>query len=393
MNIADVAIIGAGPAGMFLAHLLHQQGYCVVVLEHRSRPYVEARVRAGVLEQGTVDLLHQLGAGSRAGRDGLRHEGVNIAVDGKAFRIDLAELTSGRAVTVYGQQAVMHDLFELAERERVNVLFEVDNIKIDGIDGEAVQIRWQTEDGGGSAQCKFIAGCDGTHGVSHRYLANARRFEHRYPFAWLGILADVPPAHEELIYGWHADGFTLASMRSPSRSRYYVQVDADTPLAAWPEARIWDEICNRLGPRLSVNVTRGNAFETSIAPLRSLVTEPMSYKRLFLAGDAAHIVPPTGAKGLNLAVSDVIMLAQAFSEFFRNGSEQGLRSYSSRALQRVWQAQRFSWWFTRLTHRMPDQSAYARRLQAAELEQLRTSAAQQRVFAENYVGLPMQVYP
>ena len=393
MKPVDVAIIGAGPAGMFLAHLLHQQGHSVTVLERHDRAYVEARVRAGVLEQGTVRLLQRLGIGARVTREGLRHEGVNIAVNGDLFRIDLAALTGGAAVTVYGQQEVMYDLFEAAASAGINVVFEAEDIVLSGLESAAALVSFQADGHSESLPCQFIAGCDGSHGVTHQYVANSKRYEQQYPFGWLGILADVPPAHAELVYGWHERGFTLASMRSPSRSRYYVQCDINTPLSDWPEPRIWDEICARLGPELSKNVTRGAAFETSVAPLRSVVTEPMHHQRLFLAGDAAHIVPPTGAKGLNLAVSDVVLLAAALHEYFRDGSEQALANYSRRALQRVWQAQRFSWWFTLLTHRMPDHSPYRQRLQKAELDALRNSSAQQRVFAENYVGLPMPAIP
>ncbi len=371
---------------MFLAHLLHQQGHRAVVFERHDQQYVEARVRAGVLEQGTVDLMHHLGLGQRVSTEGLRHTGVNIAIAGEPFRIDLAALTQGAAVTVYGQQEVMRDLFDAAQRDGIEVVFNAQDIVLSGLDGDNVQVQWRCGERVQSLAAKFVAGCDGSHGISQTYLANATRYEHEYPFGWLGILADVPPVHEELIYGWHERGFTLASMRSATRSRYYVQCPIDTDLGDWPETRIWDEICLRLGSSLSARVTRGTPFETSVAPLRSLVTEPMSYRRLYLAGDAAHIAPPTGAKGLNLAVADVTLLATALHEYFARGSEQGLLSYSVRALQRVWQSQRFSWWFTLLTHRMPEATAYSQRLQRAELEQLRHSLAQQQVFAENYVG-------
>ena len=374
---------------MFLAHLLHQQGHDAIVLEQRDRDYVEGRVRAGVLEQGTVDLMHRLGIGQNVAARGLVHEGVNIAVNGDPFRIDLAELTNGSAVTVYGQQAVMKDLFDAAVAQALDIVFEAQNVQLQSLDKDMVEVSWQDTHGANAVSCQFVVGCDGSYGICSSYLPKPKQFEQTYPFGWLGILAEVPPAHEELIYGWHPRGFTLASMRSATRSRYYIQCPADTLLADWSEAQIWDEICTRLGPDLSRGVTRGQAFETSIAPLRSRVTEPMSANRLFLAGDAAHIVPPTGAKGLNLAVTDVMLLADAFDAYFTHDSETALTAYSQRALARTWQAQRFSWWFTHLTHCFADASAYTHRLQQAELNSLRTSRAQQQVFAQNYVGLPL----
>ena len=388
----QVAIVGAGPAGLFLALLLHQAGIDCVVLERRDRAYVEGRVRAGVLEQVTVDLMARLGLDARLRREGLTHGGTNIVSDGELFHVDMAELTGGRAVTVYGQQEVMKDLFDAAEQRGLRIVFEAEDVALHELRGSAAAVSWRKGGAEHRLACDFIAGCDGFHGVSRRAIPAEilRTFERVYPFGWLGVLADVPPCAEELIYCNHARGFALASMRSPTRSRYYIQCALDEPLEAWPDERFWDEVCLRLGPEAGANVVRGPAFEKSIAPLRSFVTEPMRYGRLFLAGDAAHIVPPTGAKGLNLAASDVIMLNEALCEFYETGSERGLDGYSQRALARVWKAERFSWWFTSLTHRFPQMDAFDRRIQTAELAYIRSSSTAQAAFAENYVGLPLE---
>jgi len=382
----QVAIIGAGPAGLLLAHLLHEQGIDCTVLENRTREYVEGRVRAGVLEQTTVNLLEQLGLGERMHRDGLLHTGTNIAVDGEIFRIDMAELT-GKSVMVYGQQEVMRDLFDSAEHRGIKIIFQAEGVEPRDVDTQRPYVTWH----GGRLECDFIAGCDGYHGVSRGKIpANvAKVFERVYPFGWLGILADVPPANHELIYSNHAHGFALASMRSSTRSRYYLQCSMDERLEDWPDERFWDELCVRLGPETGAHVVRGESFEKSIAPLRSFVSEPMRWGRLFLAGDAAHIVPPTGAKGMNLAVSDIIVLAQGLVEYYREGSSAGIDGYSERALARVWKAERFSWWFTTITHRFPDMDGFDRKMQVAELNYVRGSKAAQTVLAENYVGLPI----
>lgn len=386
-----VAIIGAGPAGMFLAHLLAADGIDAVVIERRDRDYVEGRVRAGVLEQITVDLMHRLGLGTRVEREGLVHEGTQISLDGQLFRIDMAALT-GSAVTVYGQQEVMHDLFEAAPANGVQIEWNAADVALEGLDTENPVVRWTRDGVEMRLDCDFVAGCDGFHGVSRSSIPAhvLRTFERVYPFGWLGILADVPPADHELIYANHERGFALASMRSETRSRYYIQCNLDEKLEDWPDDRIWDELCLRLGPDAASRVTRGQSFEKSIAPLRSFVSEPMRWGRLFLAGDAAHIVPPTGAKGLNLAASDVIMLSEALSDYYRGGSTMGLDGYSERALARVWKAERFSWWFTSITHRFPDMDDFARKLQAAEIDYIRGSEAAQRSLAENYVGLPLK---
>ena len=387
----QVAIIGAGPAGMLLAHLLQRAGVEAVVLERRDRSYVEGRVRAGVVEQVAVDLMAELGLDARLRREGLVHEGTNISVDGKMFRVDFAALTGGKVVTVYGQSEVMKDLFDAGEERQVQVVFDAEDVALHDLDGERPYVNYRR--GGESVRldCDFVAGCDGFHGVSRQAIPPSvqQTFEKVYPFGWLGILADVPPANHELIYANHERGFALASMRSATRSRYYIQCSLDEKIEDWSDERFFDELCIRLGDE-AAHVTRGASFEKSIAPLRSFVAEPMRWRRLFLAGDAAHIVPPTGAKGMNLAASDVKMLSDALIAWYRDRDLEGIERYSERALARVWKAERFSWWFTSLTHRFPDMSGIDRRLQVAEIDYLRTSRAAQTVLAENYVGLPLE---
>lgn len=384
----QVAIIGGGPAGLFLAHLLRLHGVESVVLERRNRTYVEGRVRAGVLEQITMDVLAQLGLDGRMRAQGMLHDGVNLVSDGKMFRVDMAARTGGRRVMVYGQQEVMHDLFEAAASKNIPVIFAAAEVTLHEITGKPF-VTWRREGKEQRLDCSFIAGCDGFHGISRNSIPDGAQqsFERVYPFGWLGILADVPPAHHELIYANHAHGFALASMRSHTRSRYYLQCAVEEKIEDWPDERFWDELTLRLGP--DAQVTRGPSFDKSITPLRSFVTEPMRHGNLFLLGDAAHIVPPTGAKGLNLAVSDAVMLAEAMRDFFRGGTTASLDAYSPRALARVWNAERFSWWFTGLTHRFPEADSFARKMQIAELAYLRQSIAVQTVFSENYVGLPL----
>jgi len=382
-----VGIVGAGPAGLFLAHLLRQEGIAATVLERHDRAYVEGRVRAGVLEQNTMDVLARLGFDQRMRSEGLVHEGVNIVSDAKMFRIDLAD-RSGKRVVIYGQQEVMHDLFDAANQLGVPIIFNANDVKLHDV-ATKPYITWREDELLERLDCDFIAGCDGFHGISRDSIPPDARtsFERVYPFGWLGILADVPPAHHELIYANHLRGFALASMRSRTRSRYYLQCDLHDRIEDWPDERFWDELILRLGPQ--AHISTGPSFEKNITPLRSFVTEPMRYGSLFLLGDAAHIVPPTGAKGLNLAVSDAVMLSESLAAYYRCGIRSTLDSYSDRALARIWKAERFSWWFTGLTHRFPETDAFGRKMQTAELAYLRQSDALQTAFSENYVGLPL----
>jgi len=387
----QIAIIGGGPAGLMLSHLLHQAGVASIVLEQRSRAHVQGRIRAGVLEQVTADLLRGIGADARMQREGLRHDGFCLAVDGENFRIDMAELTGGKHVTVYGQTEVTRDLIDAFASRPDELVFEATDIALHGIDGSNPSVSYMKDGCLHEIHCDYIAGCDGFHGTSRASIPDhvGRAYERAYEFGWLGILADVPPCHEELIYSNHARGFALASMRSPTRSRYYVQVATDEKLEDWPDPRLWDELAIRLGPHTAAHMVQGPAIEKSIASLKSFVFEPMRYGKLFLAGDAAHIVPPTGAKGLNLAMSDVKLLATALAARYAERSEQALDRYSEQALARVWKAERFSWWFTGLTHRFPGMSSFERKMQVAELAYIRGSSAAQTVMAENYVGLPL----
>lgn len=387
----QIAIIGAGPAGLFLAHLLHEVGVDAVVLERQSRDYVQGRVRAGVLEQVTVELMERLGIGARMRREGLVHGGTNLAVDGQIFHIDFAKLTGGSTIMVYGQSEVMRDLGVAADERGLNIVYEAEDVAPQALDSERPFITWRHNGEAYRADCDFVVGCDGYHGVSRTCLPASvqKTFERIYPFGWLGILAEVPPCDDELIYANHERGFALASMRSTTRSRYYLQCSLNDKVENWSDDRFWDEVCERLGPQAAAKVVRGPSFEKSIAPLRSFVSEPMRWQRLFLAGDAAHIVPPTGAKGLNLAVSDVIYLSEALERFYKSGAADGVDGYSARALARVWKAERFSWWFTGLTHRFPNTEPFDRKMQVAELDYIRSSRAAQTTLAENYVGLPL----
>ncbi|QUD89182.1 4-hydroxybenzoate 3-monooxygenase [Phenylobacterium montanum] len=387
----QVAIIGAGPAGLLLSQLLQGAGIDCVVLERHDRAYVESRIRAGILEQITVDLLARVGVDARMRREGLPHDGFNLAVDGSTFRIDMTGLTAGSKVMVYGQTEVTHDLIEACLERNTPLVFEAQDVALHDIESDRPFVTFTKDGQARRLDCDFIAGCDGFHGVSRRSIPEERlaAFERVYPFGWLGILADVPPCGEELTYSNHERGFALASMRSPTRSRYYVQCGLDERLEDWPDERIWDELATRLGPEAASHMTRGPSIEKSIAPLRSFVCETMRHGRLFLAGDAAHIVPPTGAKGLNLAASDVAILSDALIRWYGEGEACGLDGYARRALARVWKAERFSWWFTGLTHRFPDMDSFARKMQLAELDYIRGSRAAQTTLAENYVGLPL----
>jgi p-hydroxybenzoate 3-monooxygenase len=391
MMQVQVVIIGSGPAGLFLGHLLARAGIEAVILEQRDRAYVEGRVRAGVLEQITVDLMKRLQLDRRMAREGLVHAGTNISIDGDMFRIDMKKLTCGSTVMVYGQQEVMKDLFDAAAERQVDIVFDAQDVCPHNIDGQKPYVTWTRDDAAFRADCDFVVACDGYHGVGRSCIPQdvLKIYERVYPFGWLGILADVPPANHELIYSNHERGFALASMRSATRSRYYIQCAVDEKIADWPDERFWDELDKRLGPETAAHVVRGASFEKTIAPLRSFVSEPMRYGNLFMAGDAAHIVPPTGAKGLNLAVSDVIILSDALIEFYQHASSAGIEHYSSKALARIWKAERFSWWFTSLTHRFPEMDGFARKMQIAELNYIRGSRAAQTALAENYVGLPL----
>jgi p-hydroxybenzoate 3-monooxygenase len=384
----QVAIIGGGPAGLLLSQLLHVEGIDSVVLERHTREYVEARIRAGLLEQTTVELLEQAGAGARMRRVGLPHGGVNLASDGETFRIDFEALV-GKHMMVYGQTELTKDLNDLLA-ERDQPVFEATDVALHEMAAGQPYVTYGKDGETHRLDCDFIAGCDGYHGVSRQSIAAeaGRSYERVYPFGWLGIMADVPPCDHELIYSSHERGFALATMRSKTRSRYYVQVSLEEKLEDWPDERIWDELAIRLGPKAAAGMTRGPLIDKSIAPLRSFVFEPLRHGRLFLAGDAAHIVPPTGAKGLNLAASDVHYLFEALAGFYRTGSQAGLDAYSGQALARVWKAERFSWWFTNLMHRFPGADPFTRKMQIAELDYLRHSKAGAAAMAENYVGLP-----
>jgi p-hydroxybenzoate 3-monooxygenase len=377
-----------------LSHLLHRQGIESVVLEIRSRDYVERRIRAGVLEQGTVDLLTESGVGGRMQREGLVHRGIQLRFGGRHHRIDLGGLTGGRAITVYGQHEVVKDLIAARLQAGGRILFEVEDLSAQGFDAASPVIRFRKDGAVQELTCDLIAGCDGFHGVCRPSIPEGvlTAYERVYPSAWLGILAQAPPSCEELIYAYHERGFALHSMRSPAITRLYLQCRPDEDLAAWSDERIWTELQARLGIE-GWTLTTGPILQRGITEMRSFVVEPMQYGRLYLAGDAAHIVPPTGAKGLNLAVADVRILAQALAEFFRSGRTDLLDRYSATCLPRVWQAQRFSWWMTSLLHRPEGGGAYQHQLQLAELDYVTTSRAAATALAENYVGLPMSWAP
>jgi p-hydroxybenzoate 3-monooxygenase len=384
----QVAIIGAGPAGLLLGQLLDRAGIANIVLEQRSQDYVLGRIRAGVLEQTTVGLLERAGVAARMHKEGLPHAGFCLALDGESFHIDLLALSGRSGVMVYGQTEVTRDLIQARAGP---LYFETTQVALHDLTQHHPYVTCISNGAALRIDCDFIAGCDGFHGISRPSIPEAARrsYERVYPFGWLGILAEVPPCHHELIYANHERGFALASMRSRTRSRYYLQCAVGEPLAEWSDERIWDELALRLGQPAAGGMIRGPAIEKSIAPLRSFVSEPLRYGALFLAGDAAHIVPPTGAKGLNLAASDVHFLFEALFAHYREGSARELEGYSARALARVWKAERFSWWFTGLTHRFPNAEPFDRKMQVAELEYIRHSHAAQATLAENYIGLPL----
>ena len=382
----QVAIVGAGPAGLLLAQLLHQRGIESVVLEARTREYIEGRVRAGVLEHQSVDILKGAGAGERMLREGLSHDGLYLHFNGRNHHLDLADLT-GKRVMVYGQQEVVRDLIALRLASRQPLHFEVDSVAVSDFQTDHPRVRYRIDGTEHRLECDFIAGCDGFHGVCRTSIPPELLtvYERIYPFAWLGILADVPPASDEIIYANDARGFALLSMRSPTVSRLYLQCQPEEDLDQWPDERIWNELQTRLGSQLAT----GPVLQKSVTPMRSFVAEPMSCGRLFLAGDAAHIVPPTGAKGMNLALADVQVLGRALESYYRSGSRQALEAYSATCLQRVWKVQRFSWWMTALLHRFDTDNAFDQRRQLAELEYLVSSRAAAQTLAENYVGLPL----
>jgi p-hydroxybenzoate 3-monooxygenase len=384
----QVAIVGGGPAGLLLGHLLRAAGIDCVIVERQSRAHVEGRIRAGVLETVTTDLLRQLGIATRLDAEGLIEAGFNLATDDQVIRIDIEQMT-GRHVTVYGQTELTRDLIAAAPDRGLEIVFQAADVAIHDIDGDAPFVTWTKDGATQRADCAFVAGCDGFHGPSRRAIGAGPEFERAYPFGWLGILADVPPCHDELIYANTRDGFALASMRSATRSRYYIQVPVDAKLADWPEERLWDELDRRFAPLAARPVVRGPALEMSIAPLRSYVFETMRRGRLFLAGDAAHIVPPTGAKGLNLAASDVAYLAEALIAALARGHSAGIDGYQARALARIWKAERFSWYLTKLMHHFPEDGSFEHRMQVAELDYVASSRAMQTAIAENYVGLPL----
>jgi p-hydroxybenzoate 3-monooxygenase len=385
----QVAIVGAGPAGLLLSELLRGRGIDAVILETRSREHIEQRVRAGVLEQGTVDVLRSCGVGARLDREGLVHEGVELRFAGRGHRIDFADLTGGRTITLYGQQEVVKDLVAARLDAGAPLIFEAEDVRPEAFDTEQPRVRFRREGAEEELRCDVIAGCDGFHGVCRPAIPDGVLTvrERVYPYAWLGILAEVAPSAEELIYTHSDRGFALASMRSPTLSRLYIQVPADADPDDWPEERVWDELHLRLAGD-GLRLGEGPVVEKVIAPMRSFVAAPMRCGRLLLAGDAAHIVPPTGAKGLNLAVADVVRLAAALGEWYERGSESGLDAYSDGCLRRVWRVQRFSNWMTSMFHRPGDGDPFTRELQLAELDYVTSSRAAATTLAENYVGLP-----
>ncbi|MEJ3654496.1 4-hydroxybenzoate 3-monooxygenase [Actinomycetes bacterium KLBMP 9759] len=386
----QVAIVGAGPAGLLLSHLLARRGVDSVVIETRSRDYVEQRVRAGVLEHPTVELLREVGLAARLDREGMAHQGITLRFDGGDHRIDFADLV-GKGITVYGQQEVVKDIIAARLADGGDLRFEVSDVTVDGIDDRPV-VGFTGADGVRvELACDVVAGCDGFHGISRGHVG-PEVFDRDYPFAWLGILAKAAPTHHELVYANHANGFALYSMRSPEITRLYLQVPPDTDAETWSDARIWDELGTRLGAA-GFTLNEGPVLEKGVTGMRSFVAEPMRRGRLFLAGDAAHIVPPTGAKGMNLAIADVGVLAEAFTAFVQHGDESGVEAYSDTCLRRVWRAEHFSWWMTSMLHNQPDADPFTRRLQLSQLRYTVSSRAAATSLAENYVGLPHGAEP
>ncbi|HBK90726.1 MAG TPA: 4-hydroxybenzoate 3-monooxygenase [Parvularcula sp.] len=386
----EVAIVGAGPSGLMLGHLLRQAGIDALIVERQTAEYVVSRIRAGVLERVTTDIIEGLGLGERMRREGLVHSGFNLADGERLIRIDIKGRT-GKDVMVYGQTEVTKDLIDAAPARGLEIIWEAEDVALHDLTGETPYLTFAKDGRKARIDARYIAGCDGFHGPSRKCVPATigRAYEKVYPFGWLGILADVPPCNHELIYANHERGFSLASMRSHTRSRYYIQAPLDQTLQDWPDEKLWDELALRLGAEAAAKMTRGPAIEKSIAPLRSFVFEPMRYGSLFLAGDAAHIVPPTGAKGLNLAASDVAYLSDALIRKIKRNDATGIETYSKRALARVWKSERFSWTLTMLMHRFPEHGPFDRRMQIADLDYISSSEAAQTTIAENYVGLPL----
>lgn len=385
----QVVIIGGGPSGLLLGQLLHRKGIDAVVLERKTRDYVLGRIRAGVLETGLVRLMEEAGVAERLHREGYVHDGTQIAWDGGMFHIDFKQLT-GTPVVVYGQTEVTRDLYDAREAAGAQTIFQVDDVVIHDADGDRPHVTYTRAGQSHRIDCDFVAGCDGFHGISRQTipLDVRREYEKTYPFGWLGVLSETPPVHDELIYANSDRGFALCSMRNANLSRYYIQCALSDHTSDWTDAAFWDELRRRLPADVAERLVTGPAIEKSIAPLRSFVTEPMRWGRLFLCGDAAHIVPPTGAKGLNTAASDVQYLYHGLVQHYQDNDSEGLDRYSEKALLRIWKAERFSWWFSGLLHRYPDQSPFDLKMQKADIAFLRDNESQQRAFAENYVGLP-----
>jgi p-hydroxybenzoate 3-monooxygenase len=386
----QIGIVGAGPAGLVLAHLLHLQGIESVVIESRSRKYIEERIRAGLLEQGTVDLLIETGVGKRLQREALTHHGIELRFNRRGHRIDFNDLTGGKTVTIYAQQEVIKDLVAARLEAGLPLIFEASDVSVHGFDGANPSIRYRVAGEEQELHCDYIAGCDGFHGVCRPSIPAGvlTEFERIYPFGWLGILAQAPPSSPELVYTYHERGFALLTMRTTEVSRLYLQVPHDEEISAWSDDRIWSELRARTAADGDWKLNEGAIFQKGITGMRSYVVEPMQYGKMFLAGDAAHIVPPTGAKGLNLAVADVRIMAQAFAEFYKSGKTHLLERYSEIVLRRVWKAQRFSWWMTSMLHRFDTDNAFDERRQIAELDYVTSSRAAMTTLAENYVGLP-----